>query len=420
MVDEATRGAIDAEARRQVGETGPAGRRGRGQAMSEVMRRLNREQGAEAVLQRASGERGASRGRRADFLLQLDAARRPNAEAQIDAANGLLRGGYDSLAGPLQDVWRDQIKRNLDTSRMGEVTRGVTTPREVQGLTEGFLRDEQFLLVYQQQLDRALNARPNLTKEVVTERAQLLRADDPVTYPDMATARTAARARLLDEWRENQGEELRNLPRAALDAYFVNNLRNAQQASGEANSLVVRGAIADRERRWNQPGRVGRRAATEDFNTFMQGGGERVLGRDEWSRMSEEDREEFNKRYGEKMFTARMLAGKLNQDDLRGLANAEWLGADFPARVDKIRGMFEANDQFKELIAEGQANGTVDRNLWDRIKAAGPFALTGSVLALLASLAFPPSAFGYGLLALGGAAGGAAARLGVDRLQEIA
>lgn len=403
MADVSTQEQISKEALKQVGEK----QNPRGKLVANRMREL-REEGARAVLENASGrERGVSGKRRAEFLVQMDGPRRAGAGANIDAHNKLLRDGYDALNPVQQDAQRALLKAQLDNSRMGDLFRGITDPAAVQRLTEDlFRRDPEFMAAYQDQMDSIINSRPSFDDVDIDARAKFLRADDPVANPDKKTARQNAREQILEEWRAGQEAQLNTLMADTVDAYIVTNIKRAQQASGEATSLVVADTIAQKEKLWHQPGKVGKEVVKQEFGKFMQGGGEVVVGKETWAKMSSEEREEFNKHYGEKMFTERLLAGKLNVDDMRTLGTAEWLGEDFPARVDRIRDMFEANDEFKRLIADGQARGTIDKNMWDKIKAAGPLGLAGAILALIGVIAFPVAAIPTALLAVG--SGGAA------------
>lgn len=397
---------VEGEVGRRIGTEGADSNRGR-VAATELRRRMQEKDADTALRYAAEGAKGVTDVQQDALLLQFKKGRRQEVSDLFLSHNTFLRGELGTLDEDKKLVWDKYFKSRLDESIMGNLFRDTTDPNQVRSLTVGLLSDQQFMLIYQDRLSEITNSKAHLsvTDEKVQERAQLLVASKPGKYPDIAAAERDARKALYQEWQDTTVYDLQNVGGVAINRYLTQQLETAREASGEVNSLMVKDAIARYEQRWHQSGKEGREAVKQSFESFMQGGGANVLGSETWNSMTDAEKNEFNKKFGEKMFTERMLAGQFKKDDMRLLATAEWLGADFPARVDKIREMFEANSQYTRLITESQANGTIDKNVWDKIKAAGPYAAGGMLAALIAALAFPISvpALLTGAAAVGGA-----------------
>ncbi|MGH7203907.1 MAG: hypothetical protein ACREHC_05680 [Candidatus Levyibacteriota bacterium] len=425
MSDEA-QNIIEGQAVQKVGEQ--SGTQRGGLVTTEMKGLLGQHKTKEAMRIGKEQGRGIKAGERLKLKNQF--AGTPE-QSQVDNAmnqhNRFLREGLQPTE---QTTFQDAAWKALQTSDMGNAFVGITDQGFQRVVGQSMLEDDAFRALYQDKAHEAATATFNPSPSEIEARVNAIRAQDPAK--DEAVATAEARTALLAEWRADAAEAIKldNVMQAAVDTYIATTIQKAQEASDKGDELVNgefdKTMLAKIEvqrtkwyekddpslkKRWQKKDTMnkGHEAAKQSFDAFVKEGGKAAwTSPPPWDDLSAEQQKQFEQKYGEKVITARMGAGKLSPTDLEPLKTADWLGDTPAARVDAVRGMLQTNPQWKRLLDTHRANGTITETTWNKIKAASPYAAAGMLAALLASLAFPLSLTTAIMTGVGAAGAGAA------------
>ncbi|MGI8419790.1 MAG: hypothetical protein ACR2LN_04045 [Candidatus Levyibacteriota bacterium] len=384
------------------------------------------------------------------FSNPVDATRAGN---QIDAVNKYVTEGFDRLTDPEKMTRRADVTRALGNNPvMGEYMRDLATPgrtaqetaeRRAQGaaVVDGVLQDEHLQGLVNKNIQKI--AKMRFTPKPKEVAARQLAMDAVGGHPAGTTTDVQATQAMGTEFQQNVqnkmnnvvGDSVHEMIRTNLDAAEAVVVTNGEALEAGIDEEWMKNEIKGLKDRWKDPNAYKKAsilmdreegAVRSDWRDFSE------LGLDGLPLTAEarayldarpDVKEKFEAQVGEALLLRRMRAGQFKKDDMVQLIDQEWLGDTQDARISKIKNiMFDQHAGYKSLMGKLQAEGISEKDVWDKVKAAGPGVAAGGMLAALLMLfGIPSAAIIGGAMKLGlGAAAGGGAMYGAAKLRDAA
>lgn len=417
-------------------------------AGTEIAKALAKQEAGHAALEAArSGRRmGISDEKLNDTVGLLRVADQGDGMDRLSKVDHLMSDGYDSLPTGEKDDFRKEILTTLDGSWTNSLTTSMN-PAERNKAAEDLCKDDELRDLINSRLHDITTRVFNPSEAEIAAQINYLKTvggdNRASTDPDLILAATEglkAGSPALENFRAELATDIDNLIPDSVNTLLTRNLDSAhdtvvqrgteldaevarrQAESGQAATAKIKGEL---DKKWakTNPDAFGENGAiAKSWKDFLDKGIDGVLTSAQQGALAAypELRAQYEQEIGMDLLLRRMQVGKLGVGDLDRLVHAEWMGATPDDRLNKIRGMMDTCDEIKNVQAEMQERGYLPKDLWDRIKKAGPAAAGGMIAALLASL-FIPAASGPILIRAGIAGAGAlAGGLGAMKMREAA
>ncbi len=414
-----------------VGEADPAKRSEviANRTAADLLRNAVSELGTRGALEFARSRRGVTTEQRDNVTAQFDAATGTQVGNRIDAVNKYLEKSYEGLTPAEQKNRRGDVQKALLASPvMGEYMRGLdlTDPAqqaEADTMAAGILEDKHFQSIVNKRLQKISSREFKPKDKEIQARQRRMQAQAAAGVritPDQAKdgLQKDFQSTLQRDMQNIMGDSAHELVRTNIDAAEEIVINKGEELDAKVHEAMKDEISARLELRWsnkNPDAYKKKGSIRQDWDQFSAGGLDAMTTltaeEKQYLNNNPDVKKQFEAQIGESLLLKRMRVGVLKKDDLGRLVDAKWLGDTQGNRIDKIRDIFEQHEGFKNLLADAQANGYIDKDVWDKIKAAGPAAAAGGMLAILLMLLGLPGAAVVGAatkVGIGAAVGGGA------------
>lgn len=353
----------------------------------------------------------------------------------LDLHTGIVDRGYDGLPpGRARGPILNQMYTALETSVAGSAFqdiryRGGIVDTSV--IAMEYLKDARFIQEYRKAAETAadrLASEPfEPTPDQIDNKMRRIRAEgrNTVAIPPPGGAgvphagammrdmndgelRDAAYNELFDSREQRIQSVLAPgaIFRSAVDSYEQYRISKLEEATNEGLTREMDIRFRNLEANWHQQPASNRRADVRaaraggeqqimnDFRRSMAGGGREIFTDEVWDQLSPEEREAYESKLADKLLIARAgCRTNISDQEYQQMATSDLLGKTAEARVDKIHDIFELVQRIGSERQAGRAVGVLNKEVWDKIKAAGPGAAlsAGALAAILALITAPIS-----------------------------